>query len=97
MIAKEMERFTAPSPFLFPIKGDCSGEGKNFFSREKSFSLLPNPHPFSKKAKYFAAPLVTPQLAERWRIVAAQLTPMTTKLLEKYYLPIMGIEHFDSL
>ena len=78
---------------MFPIREISREKGKTSFPEKRGFSLLPNPHPFSRKARCFAAPLVPPQLAERRRIVAAELTPMTTQLLKKYYLPRVGTEH----
>jgi len=41
-----------------PDKGRLLRRREKLFSREKGFSLLPNPHPFSKKAKYFVFSVV---------------------------------------
>jgi len=38
---------------LSPIRGGDSGGEENFFSREKKLFPIPQPHPFSRKARYF--------------------------------------------
>ena len=35
------------------LERDVFGSGKNFFSREKRFFPLPNPHPFQEKRNSF--------------------------------------------
>ena len=52
------KRFASANLFFYVIKGDYREKGKTSFHGKRSFSLLPNPHPFSRKAKYFLLPLV---------------------------------------
>ena len=87
---RDSSRFTLDSLFdprrsilyaLFPTRGDFQEKRKTSFHGERGFSLLPNPHPFSRKAKYLAAPLSRHNLNDN------------AVIEKKYYLLRIGIEH----